>query len=169
MNKQDALNETLKSLKDSKIPLTKALQLITQAMQLLTPVESERICGLTMDEWQVVIDGGYLIAVSSNSPEAAKRRRSSLTEIHKLRRITEDNTFTIATDGRSFNFAYAVRVVGHVQPYFDNDECREYLDGLSDEAIIVRHYSVTGWTRPETKREVKGLYNIDKFIVLSNE
>ena len=115
-------------------------------------IEPERICGLTMEEWQVVIDGGYLCEFGDNC-------------IAQLRKEKEGIFYTAKGRG-SYHACRPYRAAGHVQPYFDNDECREYLDGLSEDAMMIRHDRNTDEWRP---CGITAWNDCDKFIVLSNE
>lgn len=126
-----------------------AIELLTQA---ISPPELERICGLTMEEWQVVIDGGYLCEFGT-APV-----------IDKLATVS-------ATDFQGVVFAHLAicrpyRAVGHVQPYFENGECREYLEGLGDSALVSSYNANRGWRFNHS--DCVDWVSVDKFIVLDS-
>ena len=133
----------------------------------LEPPEPERICGLTMDEWQVIIDGGFLCAYSDQKHKAIERaKEGKYLAILKVVLPSNKNNMFYDNVGRPWAFAMPYRAVGHVQPYFDNDECKTYLDGLPLDTDLL-------WHRVEDNHwhVCHGLDNLnwgglDKFIVL---
>ena len=144
--------------------------------------EPESIGVLTMDEWQVVIDGGYLCEFRRSMMESTASTSGFpewLEQKCKLGKVSPDSSgsdFYAKGVGWIAN-CRPYRAVGHVQPYFDNDECREYLEGLSDDALVIRYSKDwmprgmrTQWCKkPMYMHELpKKWEGINKFIVLSN-
>ncbi|MES0445022.1 MAG: hypothetical protein ABUJ92_00615 [Desulfobacterales bacterium] len=105
--------------------------------EALAPPDQDLKCGLTDEEWQVMIDGGYLCSVgdTKNTFDSSNRKGCNLSKLINIK--GEDYGFTDAK-GIGWAICRPYRAVGHVQPYFDNEECKAYLDGLENDALLIR-------------------------------
>lgn len=124
----------------------------------------QRICGLTMEEWDVVIDGKYLCECKHEEHYGWSPFKLIIHEIYD-----KDKAFRMG-NGVPHTFCRPYRAVGHVQPYFDNAECKAYLDGLNTNALIIRHYTIwAGWKEVISLHAIQSWVDCDKFIVLQND
>jgi len=165
---REAIMSHIADLRSTAITIREKLRLENTAAEMekaanelesLFAPQPERICGLTMDEWQVVIDGGYLCEFTGSEGEI-RRWRSALSSIRELCRFD-------APWGSSFEKCKPYRAAGHVQPYFaDSPECKAYLDGLSDDALIHVHFATNNFWGERRGGDLQ-LVDVDKFIVLS--
>ena len=161
---EDKVSKAISALKDCSGIILNNESIIKDLEDMLKP---ERIYGLTMDEWQVVIGGGYLCEYSQNT-EHFTHEKIAL-EIIKDGDVKGRRFRSVAATSSTYSNCRPYRAVGHVQPYFDNDECREYLEGLSDDALIFRHFEKNNFwgAGPLKASTLRGdWFDCDKFIVL---
>lgn len=101
------------------------------------PAEQERTCGLTEAEWDVVIKGEFLCQFADEQSKWDETWAGKLTNT----KITPGKLYAFSQDDTHYVYCRPLRAVGIEQPYLDSEECREYLDSLSDDAVIVRHHT----------------------------
>ena len=122
-------------------------------IEALKPIEPELYCGLTEDEWQRVIDGGYDVMINDGYQTKVK-----------LTGFTKG-----MTDARFVSFEYGsskycevVREIGHIQPHFQ----RLSKPGIPDDAMVITYKANYGWTPNGLAKDVRWS-KVELFIQLT--